>query len=65
MVYVGIPAGVSTGRGMIHASCVDGFFDRKYNTIPPTPDLEQINKYGGYSVTQDRLAHVDGDQDVW
>lgn len=37
----------------------------EYNSIPSTPDLEQINKYGGWSVKQKRLAHVDGDQDVW
>lgn len=37
----------------------------KHNSIPFTPDLNRINKYGGYSVTADRLAHIDGGQDVW
>ncbi|KAK3070034.1 hypothetical protein LTR53_011154 [Teratosphaeriaceae sp. CCFEE 6253] len=36
-----------------------------YSSIPATPDLYQINKYGGYNVSAPRLAHIDGDQDVW
>jgi hypothetical protein len=36
-----------------------------YNSIPPTPDLDRINDYGGYDVVADRLAHIDGGVDVW
>ena len=45
--------------------CNWSFPPGKCNSIPSTPDLEQINKYGGYNVIADRLAHVDGDQDPW
>jgi hypothetical protein len=37
----------------------------EYNSIPSTPDLEYYNIYGGYSVNAERLAHIDGEQDVW
>ena len=45
--------------------CTWAFPPGKYNSIPSTPDLERVNKYGGLNVSQDRLAHIDGDQDVW
>ncbi|KAK0289501.1 hypothetical protein LTR35_002698 [Friedmanniomyces endolithicus] len=45
--------------------CEWAFPPGQYNTIPSTPDLYQINKYGGYNVGAPRLAHIDGDQDVW
>lgn len=45
--------------------CDWSFPPGQFNSIPSTPDLDQINKYGGYSVTADRLGHIDGDQDVW
>lgn len=45
--------------------CTWAFPPGKYNSIPATPNLEAYNKYGGYNVSADRLAHIDGDQDVW
>lgn len=45
--------------------CTWAFPPGEHNSIPSTPDLEAYNKYGGYSVEADRLAHIDGDQDVW
>jgi len=36
-----------------------------YNSIPETPDLSWYNQYGGFDFKADRLAFVDGDQDVW
>jgi hypothetical protein len=45
--------------------CVWAFPPGKYNKIPATPDLNRVNKYGGYNVSQKRLAHIDGDNDVW
>lgn len=45
--------------------CNWAFPPGQHNSIPSTPDLEAYNKYGGYSVESDRLAHIDGDQDVW
>lgn len=32
----------------------------KYNKIPSNPDLARYNVYGGFDVTADRLAHIDG-----
>lgn len=40
--------------------CDMAFPRGKYNKIPKTPDLSRYNVYGGYSVTADRLAHIDG-----
>ncbi|KAH8593774.1 hypothetical protein B0O99DRAFT_673311 [Bisporella sp. PMI_857] len=37
----------------------------KCNSIPETPDLNHINRYGGLNVVADRLAHINGDNDVW
>ena len=45
--------------------CDWAFPPGKYNKIPSSPDLNMINKYGGYNVSQVRLAHIDGDNDVW
>lgn len=40
--------------------CNWAFPKGQYNSIPPTPDLTAYNSYGGYNVTADRLAHIDG-----
>ncbi|KAK5683137.1 hypothetical protein LTS10_004668 [Elasticomyces elasticus] len=45
--------------------CDWSFPPGNHSSIPATPDLWQINKYGGYNVSALRLAHIDGDQDVW
>ncbi|WPH03942.1 extracelular serine carboxypeptidase [Acrodontium crateriforme] len=45
--------------------CTWAFPAGKHNQIPSRPQLETQNKYGGFSVIQKRLAHIDGDQDVW
>ncbi|KAN0115436.1 peptidase S28 [Hyaloscypha variabilis] len=36
-----------------------------YNRIPPTPDLSAFNKYGGFNISAERLAFIDGDVDPW
>ncbi|TVY80978.1 putative extracellular serine carboxypeptidase [Lachnellula suecica] len=45
--------------------CTWAFPKGKYNSIPPTPDLQRLNVYGGYNLAADRLALVDGDIDPW
>lgn len=45
--------------------CNWAFPKGKYNTLPSKPLIERYNKYGGLSVVADRLAHIDGDNDVW
>ena len=36
-----------------------------YNSIPSTPNLTWYNHYGDFNFSADRLAFIDGDQDVW
>ncbi|KAF2704383.1 hypothetical protein K504DRAFT_390113 [Pleomassaria siparia CBS 279.74] len=45
--------------------CTWAFPPGKYNSIPPTPDLDSYNKYGGYNIQAPRLALIDGEADVW
>jgi len=40
--------------------CNWAFPPGKYNSIPPTPDLDRYNKYGGVNLRADRLAFIDG-----
>ncbi|KAI4870831.1 peptidase S28 [Hypoxylon rubiginosum] len=35
------------------------------NSIPPTPDIDAYNNFGSFNFSADRLAFIDGDQDVW
>ncbi|PQE10786.1 hypothetical protein CJF30_00008948 [Rutstroemia sp. NJR-2017a BBW] len=39
--------------------CVGAF------NITTPPDVQRINKYGGFNLTYPRLAYVDGEQDPW
>ena len=45
--------------------CEWAFPAGKYNTLPPTPELEQYNKYGGWNLQAPHLALIDGAVDVW
>ncbi|GAB1744440.1 hypothetical protein NU219Hw_g1717t1 [Hortaea werneckii] len=45
--------------------CTWAFPAGEYNSIPATPELWRYNKYGGYEVVAERLARIDGEQDVW
>ncbi|KAI7362193.1 hypothetical protein KC336_g21722, partial [Hortaea werneckii] len=45
--------------------CTWAFPTGEYNSIPPTPELWRYNKYVGYEVVAERLARIDGEQDVW
>jgi len=40
--------------------CNWAFPPGRYNRIPPTPDLSAFNKYGGFNISADRLAFIDG-----
>ncbi|KAI0402622.1 extracelular serine carboxypeptidase-like protein [Xylaria palmicola] len=41
------------------------FPEGKYNKIPASPDLGLYTSFGDFNFTADRLAFIDGDQDVW
>ncbi|KAI1633769.1 serine carboxypeptidase S28-domain-containing protein [Biscogniauxia mediterranea] len=45
--------------------CTWAFPRGTYNAVPPSPDLSAYTSFGGYSLRADRLAFIDGDQDVW
>ncbi|KAI9686127.1 MAG: hypothetical protein M1820_010679 [Bogoriella megaspora] len=45
--------------------CTWAFPPGEYNSIPSSPDTTQYTKYGGFNFSADRLAFIDGDQDVW
>jgi serine carboxypeptidase S28 len=45
--------------------CTWAFPAGEYNSIPDKPELQWYESYGGYSLTADRLALVDGDIDPW
>ncbi|KAI0175006.1 extracelular serine carboxypeptidase-like protein [Pestalotiopsis sp. NC0098] len=45
--------------------CTWAFPDGEFNSIPSTPDLDVLNSLGGFDLRADRLAFIDGDQDVW
>ncbi|KAI0757595.1 peptidase S28 [Daedaleopsis nitida] len=34
-------------------------------TVPEWPDVESVNKLGGYNIAADRLAIIDGEADPW
>ncbi|KAK5629818.1 hypothetical protein RRF57_005533 [Xylaria bambusicola] len=41
------------------------FPEGKYNRIPSTPDINVYNSFGDFNFSADRLAFIDGEQDVW
>ncbi|KAM0315814.1 hypothetical protein ACHAO8_003668 [Botrytis cinerea] len=45
--------------------CNWAFPPGEYNSIPPVVNLTIWNQYGGYNFSADRLAFIDGDNDVW
>ncbi|KAI1337974.1 serine carboxypeptidase S28-domain-containing protein [Xylariaceae sp. FL0016] len=45
--------------------CTWAFPDGEYNKIPSSPDIDTYNSFGGFNFSADRLAFIDGDQDVW
>ena len=46
--------------------CTWAFPEGQFNSVPSTgPNLTWYNNYGDFNFTADRLALIDGDQDVW
>ncbi|KAI0180215.1 peptidase S28 [Hypoxylon sp. FL1284] len=45
--------------------CTWAFPAGQTNSIPPSPDPTAYNSFGGFNFSADRLAFIDGDQDVW
>ena len=35
-----------------------------FNITGP-PELDRVNKYGGYNISYSRLSFIDGEADVW
>lgn len=45
--------------------CKWAFPQGEYNSIPPAPNVDYYNHYGGFNFSADRLAFIDGNIDVW
>ncbi|TGJ79842.1 hypothetical protein E0Z10_g8926 [Xylaria hypoxylon] len=45
--------------------CTWAFPKGKYNKVPSSPDVDTYNSFGDFNFTAERLAFIDGDQDVW
>ncbi|ESZ98251.1 hypothetical protein SBOR_1347 [Sclerotinia borealis F-4128] len=45
--------------------CTWAFPPGKYNSIPPVVNVTLWGQYGGYNFSADRLAFIDGANDVW
>lgn len=45
--------------------CKWAFPAGKYNRIPSSPNLSAYKTFGDFRLSADRLAFIDGDQDVW
>lgn len=45
--------------------CQYAFPDGKHNKVPSMPNITEINKYGTFSVDEERLAFIDGQFDPW
>ncbi|KAI1393617.1 peptidase S28 [Hypoxylon trugodes] len=45
--------------------CTWAFPEGIYNAIPSSPNVGVYDDYGGFNFSADRLAFIDGDQDVW
>ncbi|KAF8349505.1 peptidase S28 [Amanita rubescens] len=45
--------------------CKQAFLPGKYFTVPPQPNVTDVNRHGGYAIAADRLAIIDGQVDPW
>ncbi|PWZ02731.1 hypothetical protein BCV70DRAFT_224424 [Testicularia cyperi] len=48
-----------------HEICEKGFPAGEHYTMPARPDIDEVNKLGGFELEFDRLAFVDGQYDPW
>ncbi|RDX51519.1 peptidase S28 [Lentinus brumalis] len=46
-------------------SCTLSYPPGEHFTVPKEPDVEAVNKLGGYHIAADRLAIIDGQDDPW
>ncbi|WVN88054.1 uncharacterized protein L203_103253 [Cryptococcus depauperatus CBS 7841] len=45
--------------------CKQAFPPGNYFSVPPQPDVDEVNRRGDYGIKIDRLAFIDGDRDPW
>lgn len=45
--------------------CRKGFPPGKHYTMPDHPDVEEVNKIGGFAIAKDRLAIINGQCEFW
>ncbi|KAI0735846.1 peptidase S28 [Earliella scabrosa] len=46
-------------------TCKLAFAPGEHFTVPKWPDVQSVNKLGGYNIAADRLAIIDGEADPW
>jgi hypothetical protein len=55
----------SGATGLTVFVCAQAFPPGEYFAIPAEPDVASVNKMGGWNVSADRLAFIDGQKDPW
>ncbi|KAF9031430.1 peptidase S28 [Panaeolus papilionaceus] len=45
--------------------CKQAYPPGKHFRVPPQPDVEVVNRLGGFDIAADRLAIIDGEDDPW
>ncbi|TBU56239.1 peptidase S28 [Dichomitus squalens] len=48
-----------------HLTCTLSYPPGEHFAIPAWPNVEDVNKLGGYNIAYDRLAIIDGEDDPW
>ncbi len=48
-----------------HEVCEKGFPAGEHFTMPPRPDIDEVNRLGNFQLSVDRLAFIDGQYDPW
>lgn len=45
--------------------CTQAFPPGMHFSVPPLPNVAEVNDRGDYAIEADRLAFIDGDRDPW
>lgn len=62
-----IPSVISKFIDLAYSSkiCKQAYPPGEHFQVPPLPDIEDVNKRGGFNIAYDRLAIIDGEVDPW
>ncbi|KAJ6545668.1 hypothetical protein B0H19DRAFT_1075940 [Mycena capillaripes] len=45
--------------------CKQAYPPREFSQLPPMPNVEDVNRLGGFNIAHDRVAIIDGEVDPW